>query len=367
MILKNIDILNFKNIGEASIEFSQGVNCLLGLNGMGKSNLLDAIHFLSVTRPMATLPENLLIRHNEEAMLVKGTYITDSNGEDTISCGIQRGKAKRLKRNGKEYRRFSEHIGRYPIVSATPSDIRLVNGSGEERRKLMDMVLSQAQPIYLTSLMRYNKALESRNKMLRAGIRDSILYDSVETVMCEAASLIHSIRREWTQSLAPAMQEIYRRLSGSQEETYIAYSSKLNEQGMKELLDSQRAKDTVLGFTSAGVHRDDIEATLDGYPLRRIGSQGQLKTFTIALRFAIFHYIRETSGAMPILLLDDIFDKLDASRVENIMTEVTVPDRFGQIFLTDTNRKHLDDIMLGINGDKTLLNVQAGVFTPINA
>lgn len=183
--------------------------------------------------------------------------------------------------------------------------------------------------------------------------------------MEETGSIIHKARKEWVETLAPIVSEIYERISGGHEKTEIKYKSKLNDSSMKEVLDSHRAKDHVLGFTSAGVHRDDIESSLDGYSLRALGSQGQLKTFAVALRLAIFRYLKQQKNVTPLLLLDDIFDKLDASRVENIMKEVTKTDEFGQIFITDTNRKHLDDILSGITGPKTLINVSEGEFTPV--
>ena len=336
------------------------------MNGMGKSNLLEAIHFLSMARPMTSLPDNALIRHGEDMLIVKGEYLADSGTSDIIACGITRGKGKNLKRNGKEYKRFSEHIGRYPIVTVTPGDSQLVNGPGEDRRKLMDMVISQAHPEYLAQLIRYNRALESRNRMLRAGVRDSLLYESVETGLEDAAALIHSTRREWVKTIAPKVEDCYSRLAGEREKVEIAYSSQLTGTSMKELLAERRPKDTILGYTSAGTHRDDIDAKLDGYSLRRLGSQGQVKSFTVALRLAIFDYLKEASGTTPLLLLDDIFDKLDASRVENIMHEVTANQTFGQIFITDTNRKHLDDILAGMEGPCSMLNVENGVFTTLN-
>ena len=365
MTLDSIDILNFKNIASADIRFSPGVNCLLGMNGMGKSNLLEAIHFLSMARPMTPLPDSALVRHGEEMMLVKGEFSPDSGGTDVIACGLAKGKGKSLKRNGKEYRRISEHIGRYPLVTVTPGDSQIVSGPGEERRKLMDMVISQARPEYLTQLIRYTKALESRNRMLRAGVRDALLFESIEAGMEEAAATIHDIRADWVKRIAPKVEECYARLSGQREATAIAYRSQLDGTTLRDLLNSRRHKDAVLGFTSAGLHRDDLEASLDGYSLRRLGSQGQVKTFTVALRLAIFDYLKETSGITPLLLLDDIFDKLDSARVESIMHEVTTSATFGQIFITDTNRKHLDDIIAGMEGPRSLINVADGVFTPI--
>lgn len=366
MILKQIDILNYKNIGETILEFSPGVNCLLGMNGMGKSNLLDAIHLLSMARPITSLPDSALVKHNQDMMLVKGVFHTDAGSDDTISCGIAKGKRKSLKRNGKEYSRFSEHIGNYPVVVSTPDDTRIVTGGGEERRKLIDMVISQANGTYLSSLIRYNRALDSRNKMLRAGVKDSLLYESIEKNMAEAAALIYETRKEWTREIAPILEEIYGRISGNREKIEISYKSQLTGTNLQNLLDSRRQKDQILGFTSAGIHRDDIEATLNGHSLKALGSQGQLKTFAVALRLAIFRYLKNKKGTTPLLLLDDIFDKLDAERVANIMKEVSGSEEFGQIFITDTNRKHLDDILAGISGEKTLINVEDGVFNPIS-
>lgn len=366
MILKNIDILNFKNIASAEIEFSPGVNCLLGMNGMGKSNLLEAIHFLSMARPMTSLPDNALVRHGQELLLVKGNFITDAALTDTIACGFTKGKPKSLKRNGKEYRRISEHIGRYPVVSVTPDDSEIIRGPGEERRRLMDTVISQAHPDYLAHLIRYTRALENRNKMLRAGVSDPLLFESIETGMEEAASAIHSFRKDWVDSLAPKVEQCYSRLSGSGEQTAIVYSSRLNEAPLRDLLDQSRQRDLMLGYTSTGIHRDDLVTSLDGFSLRKLGSQGQVKTFTIAVKLAVFDYLKEIGGTTPLLLLDDIFDKLDASRVENIMHEVSASDTFGQIFITDTNRKHLDDIIAGIEGPYALMNVDNGNFTPLS-
>lgn len=365
MTLQNIDILNFKNIASASLEFSPGVNCLLGMNGMGKSNLLEAIHFISMARPMTPLPDSALIRHGEELLLVKGTFHTEAGGDDTIACGFSKGKGKSLKRNGKEYRKISEHIGRFPIVSVTPADSQIISGPGEDRRKLMDMVISQANSDYLAHLIRYTRSLESRNRMLRAGVRDALLFESVEAGMEEAAAEIHRVRAEWVKGIAPKVEQTYARLSDGRESTEISYRSQLDGTTMKQLLAERRAKDTILGFTSAGIHRDDLDAKLGGYSLRKLGSQGQVKTFTVALRLAIFDFLKEAKGVTPLLLLDDIFDKLDSQRVESIMHEVTSSDTFGQIFITDTNRKHLDDILAGMEGPRSLMNVADGNFTPL--
>lgn len=363
MRIESLDIINFKNIEEASLEFSSGVNCLLGMNGMGKSNLLEAIHFLCLARPMQSLPESALPRHGSEMMMVKGSFVMDADVTENVSCGIIKGKGKTLKCNGKEYQRISEHIGRFPIVTVTPADHSIVSGAAEERRKLMDMVISQADKTYLSHLIRYNRSLDSRNRMLRAGVKDKLLYESVETSMEESANFIHSTRKKWVSEILPVFRARYSEISGDAEKASIRYSSVLNEESLRSVLDRTRAKDQVLGYTSRGVHRDDLLTGLGEYSMRRLGSQGQVKTFTIALRLAIFSYLHKVSGLTPILLLDDIFDKLDSSRVSRIMEMVSGGEGFGQIFITDTNREHLDEILGAIHGESRLFTVKDGSFS----
>ena len=366
MILRNLEILNFKNIAEAKMEFSPGVNCLIGLNGMGKSNLLEAIHFLSMARPMTSIPESALITHGAEMLMVKGRYGMDSGAEESVSCGRARGKGKTLRRNDKEYRRISEHIGKFPIVSVTPADSEIVTGSSETRRRLIDMVISQASPGYLSHLIRYGRGLDSRNKMLRAGVNDRLLYESIETAMADAASHIHAARKEWTEEILPSFAAYYSKISGDAETASLSYRSVLNDRDLREVFDAERNRDLTLGFTSAGIHRDDITTRLGDYSMRRLGSQGQVKSFTIALRLAIYDYLRRAGGITPILLLDDIFDKLDASRVGNIMEAVSSTDNFGQIFITDTNREHLDETIAGIHSESRIFEVSAGKFEIIS-
>lgn len=363
MTIEKIDILNFKNIPEAQLEFSSGVNCLLGSNGMGKSNLLEAIHFLCMARPMASIPEAGLLRHGEELMSVKGAFLMDNSSAEKVNIGIVKGKGKSLKRNGKEYDRISNHIGRFPIVTVTPSDTELVRGPAQERRRMTDMVISQANASYLSELIRYNRALETRNSMLRAGNSDPLLFESVENGMAEAASLVSEERRKWVEMISPLVSTIYAEIAGNDESLKIGYKSSLNEHSMQELFERNRAKDAALGYTSAGIHRDDITAELNGFSLKSYGSQGQVKTFTIAMRLAIFNYLKQTGGETPLLLLDDIFDKLDSLRVGRIMNLVSHSGDFGQIFITDTNREHLDETLASLTGSKQLIEVSQGSFS----
>ncbi len=363
MILRDLSVTNFKNIPECRLEFSGKVNCLLGDNGMGKSNLLDAIYFLSFCKSFSGVNDRLLLRRGEDFAILRGHYERKGVDEELL-MGFSAGRRKSLKRGGKEYSRLSAHIGSFPLVMVAPQDIDLIRESGEERRRWMDMVISQSDAQYLDHLIRYGKALEQRNRLLREGAVDHNLYGAVELMMEMSADYIHSVRSRWVEELTGIFDRYYNAVSGGQEHVALSYQSHLNEPAVTlgTLLDRERRHDEIVRHTSAGIHRDDIEMTLDGMPMRRTGSQGQCKTFTIALRLAQYDFLRRTTGMKPILLLDDIFDKLDATRVERIMTLVTA-DEFGQIFVTDTNRTHLDEIMSRTGGDYRLWRVKNGTFT----
>ena len=343
MILQNVSILNYKNIGEASMSFSPKVNCFTGRNGMGKTNILDAIYFLSFCKSFSSQPDGMVIRHGEDMLLLQGHYQRRGEQED-VSCGIQRGKRKVVKRNGKEYKRLSAHIGLLPVVMVSPLDWDLVRGGSEERRRLVDQIISQSDHQYLDSLIRYTRALENRNAMLRNGVADAILFESVEASMVAAAADIYAKRRQWIADFAPIFHRYYSLISGGSETVELHYQSQLDGNSMLEILNANRQRDLAAGYTTAGVHRDDIELMLAGYPMRKLGSQGQCKTYTIALRLAQFDFLKSHSGTTPLLLLDDIFDKLDASRVANIISVVSM-DSFGQIFITDTDRTYLDEMI----------------------
>lgn len=366
MRLCQLTLNNFKNITEARLELSGKVNCFLGNNGMGKSNLLDAIYVLSFCKSFSGVNDTMLVQRGQDWTMAKGRYMR-KDIEEELSLGLSAGKRKSLKRGGKEYPRLSEHIGAFPLVMVAPQDIDLIRGSGEERRRWMDMVISQSDPRYLDSLIRYNKGLEQRNRLLRDGIVDGALYSAVETMMDINAGYIHKARAEWVEKLTGLFTRYYPAIAGEDTETpTLRYESHLLRHGatMLSLFDEARRHDEIVKHTSVGIHRDDIEMQLDSMPMRRTGSQGQCKTFTIALRLAQYDFLREASGMRPLLLLDDVFDKLDAGRVERIMSLVTGDD-FGQIFLTDTNRGHLDEIVSRTGGDYRLWSVDNGVFSQL--
>lgn len=380
MILSRIQLTNFKNIAEAQLTLSPKLNCFLGNNGMGKSNMMDAIHYLSFCKSFTGAPDKLLVRRGEQFALLKAHYLRRGSDEE-VSIGFAEGRRKSVRRGGKEYRRITEHIGNFPSVLIAPSDMDLVNGSGEDRRRFIDMAISQGDVRYLDMLVRYNAALTQRNSMLRSQqYTDSALYAAVETVMDSAATYITAKRRAFIDRLRDIHARYYRAIAGDSaaEETGLAYAdalsgdtaagiSGLDASGpgwLSTLFEASRERDTLLRHTTVGPHRDDIVFTLDGMPLRRTGSQGQQKTFTIALRLAQYEFLSKITGLKPLLLLDDIFDKLDARRVEAIIA-VVAGDTFGQIFITDTNRRHLDDIVTHMPHEHALWLVDNGIFTPL--
>ena len=363
MRLDSLSLTNFKNIAEARLEFSPKINCFLGNNGMGKSNLLDAIFYLSFCRSFSGVTDAMLLRRGEDFAMAQATYLRRGIDEQ-LSLGITPGRRKSLKRQGKEYQRLSAHIGAFPLVISSPQDVDIIRGASDERRRLMDMVISQTDPHYLDALIRYGRALDQRNKMLRDGITDASLYAAVEMQMDMAAMSIHSVREEWVGRLTGIFSRYYNAIAGTGEQVSLAYQSSLNAPGstLCSLLEASRRRDEAVRHTSVGPHRDDLDMLIDGMPMRRAASQGQCKTYAIALRLAQYDFLRDTGSMHPLLLLDDIFDKLDATRVERIM-ELVTGEGFGQIFITDTNRTHLDEIMSRTGGDYALWHVDSGTFS----
>ena len=362
MVLNSLSIMNYKNITEASLEFSSKVNCLLGNNGMGKTNILDAIYYLSFCKSSTGRTDANTVRYGEEFMLLQGRY-TRRGEEENISCALQRDKRKVVKRNGKEYRKLSEHIGLLPIVMVSPMDWNLIAGGSEERRRLIDQIISQGDRNYLHQLVRYSKAIDQRNAMLKQGASDPLLYESVDTLLCSAADAICKARRQWIERFTPVFMRYYDAIGGQNETVRLDYRSELSSHSMAEILRDNFRRDMVLGFTSQGIHRDDIELMLGDALMRKTGSQGQCKTYTIALRLAQFDFLKQETGITPLLLLDDIFDKLDSCRVANIMRIVS--DRaFGQIFISDTNREHLDETIRTIGSDYRIFLVENGRCKP---
>ena len=367
MILKTLSLTNFKNIAQTSLNFSPNINGLLGRNGMGKSNLLDAIYFLSLCKSFSGLTDEQLIRNGEAFAMLRGLYLRRGIDEE-LTLGMAKGKRKQLRRGGKEYRRLSEHIGNFPVVLVAPRDMELIGGSSEERRKFVDIIISQSDPVYLDRLIRYAALVQQRNRLLRDKADNPDLYASIELPLAAAADYITRSRARMIERFRPIFAKLYREISGTDETPSISYSSKMNDTGLplEHLLAESRPKDLILGHTTVGPHRDDILLTLDGMPAKTTASQGQSKTFTIAMRLSQYEFLHEAAGMKPLLLLDDIFDKLDASRVANIV-DIVSRDMFGQIFITDTNRDHLDSIMSRSAVDYRLWEVADGHFSELKS
>jgi DNA replication and repair protein RecF len=365
MILQKISIVNYKNIREASLELSPKINCLIGHNGAGKTNLLDAIYFLSFCRSAFYHQDSLAITHGQEFFVLEGEYSDDTDNANVdvekIYCGLKRGTKKRFKRNGKEYKRLSQHIGLIPVIMVSPSDSILVEGGSEERRRLMDMVIAQYNPLYIDDLANYNKALQQRNALLKQEQEpDDSLMEILEMQMAETGERIYTQRQQYVEQMSPVLSEIYRKISGDKETVELNYVSHCQRGPLFDVISRDRYKDRAVGYSLHGIHRDDLEMHINGYPIRREGSQGQTKSFVIALKIAQFDFLRRThSNTTPLLLLDDVFDKLDASRVERII-DMVAGEGYGQIFITDTNRDHLDKILQRSEGDYKIFDVEDG-------
>ena len=361
MILKKLSILNYKNIREAELLLSPKMNCFIGHNGVGKTNLLDAVYFLSFCHSAGSAIDSLVIRHDEGFFMLDGTYENASGDEESIYCGMKRGTKKHFKRNKKEYKRLSEHIGLIPLVMVSPADAYLIEGASEERRRLMDVVISQYDRTYIDRLNRYNKALQQRNILLKQEEEpDPELMLIWEEQMAREGEAIYKSREAFVSDLTPIFQHIYASISDGREDVSLTYQSHCQRGPLLEVITRDRLKDRAVGYSLHGIHRDDLEMTLGGYPIKREGSQGQNKTFVIALKLAQFSFLKQAgTQAVPLLLLDDIFDKLDARRVEQIVTLVS-GEEYGQIFITDTNRDHLDQILQGSRLDYKIFEVDDG-------
>lgn len=363
MILKKLSILNYKNILQAEVDFSPKVNCFFGNNGMGKTNLLDAIHYLSFCKSHVNTPDSQIIHSDQELCVIQGTYDYEGREED-IFCAMRRRQRKQFKRNKKEYDKLSEHIGLLPLVMVSPADSDLIRGGSEERRRFLDVIISQQDKPYLHALIQYNKALQQRNTLLKEQSTDDSLYEVLEMQLSRYGQMVYEKRRLLIEDFTPIFNEYYQTICRSTEQVGLHYISPLENLDLAEILAKNRERDRILGYTSSGIHKDEMEMTLNGALIRRVGSQGQNKTYLIALKLAQFVFLARKGRTTPILLLDDIFDKLDAARVEEIIKLVN-SQSFGQIFITDTNRKYLDEILATMGNTYTLFRVEQGEVQPL--
>lgn len=358
MYLKKLVLINFKNIAQAEITLSERLNCFVGDNGAGKTNVLDAVYYLSMSKSALSMTDGQSVRHGEDFFVVEGTYAGDSGLSDTVNCSFLRRSGKALKLNGKEYDRMADHVGRFPVVMVSPQDSVLITDAAEERRRYLNAFLSQLDRDYLASLMRYNAVLAERNRFLKSSSDEQML-QIYDMQLADHAARIYERRRDIIERMRPLVAEFYRQLSGDREQVEIEYRSELASASMGELLLASRERDIVNGFTTSGVHRDDMSLRIGGYPLRKYGSQGQQKSFLMSLKLAQYRILTEVCGERPLLLLDDLFDKLDTSRVENLLTLVAGDD-FGQIFITDCNRSRLETILSRAGEKYALFMVEGG-------
>lgn len=364
MVLKKISIINYRNIREATLTFSPKMNCLIGHNGEGKTNFLDAVYYLSFCRSAFNPIDSQVIMHDQDFFMLEGVYENDNGDESSVYCGMKRGAKKHFKLDKKEYRRLSQHIGLIPLIFISPSDHSLIDGGSEERRHLLDVVISQYDRTYIDALSRYNKALQQRNALLKMEAEpDPALMEIWEQEMAQQGEMLYQKRDRFVRELVPVFQRIYQAISERKETVSLNYVSHCQRGPLLEVIQRDRMKDRTVGYSLHGVHRDDLGMLLDDYPMKREGSQGQNKTFVLALKLAQFDFLKRTnSSTTPLLLLDDIFDKLDAHRVEQIV-HLVAGENFGQIFITDTNREHLDKILQNSDSDYKLFSVEGGRIT----
>lgn len=359
MRLNSLSILNYKNIREAELVFSPKINCFIGNNGMGKTNLLDAIYFLSFCKSHSNSIDSQNILHNSEFFMLQGKYEIDDSIEE-IYCGMKARQKKQFKRNKKEYERLSEHIGLLPLVLVSPDDAMLISEGSDERRKFVDGVISQYNKSYLNQLLQYNNALKQRNALLKIETAvDSSLLDIWEEQMALYGNYIYEQRKKFIDEFIPIFQDYYRYISNGNEQISLSYKSQHDEHDIKARMMATRDRDRMLGYSTQGIHKDELEMMLDNFPIKRVGSQGQNKTYLISLKLAQFNFLKRTHKLSPLLLLDDIFDKLDSNRVSKIV-ELVSSETFGQIFITDTNREHLDLMLRELAQDATIFIVEDG-------
>ncbi len=346
-LLSSLSLINFKNYEQADFQFCPKINCLVGNNGTGKTNVLDAIYYLSMCKSCFNATDTQNIRYDQDFFVIQGAYHRKGSSQN-IYCGVKTGQKKVFRRNKKDYDRLSEHIGLIPVVMITPANDHLIIGRSEERRKFMNEVISQYDRNYLHAMVNYNRALEQRNALLKRFAQsrtfDAEMLEIWNEQLVASGNQIYEYRTTFCRELVPLFQQYYQEISGGNEKVELIYHSPLQEKDFATLLRESTDKDRLLQFTTTGVHKDDLLLQMNSHPIKKNGSQGQQKTFLVALKLANFSYIHQHCDIKPILLLDDIFDKFDAQRVHH-MIQLVASDRFGQIFITDTQRGHIKGIL----------------------
>src|SRR5471030_2247007 len=362
MYLQQLSVINFKNYAEAGLTFSEGVNVFTGNNGAGKTNLLDAIHYLSLCKSYFNPIDSQQIKQGADFFMVNGVFEKD-NEKEVIACGVKRNQKKQFKRNKKEYQRLADHIGLFPLVMVSPYDISIITEGSEERRKFIDNVISQTDNSYLDELIIYNKVLLNRNALLKliadTGRYDPNLLEVLDEQLTVSGNRIFEKRKAFMKSFTEIFNNHYRFLSEDAEKVELIYESQLFQGSFEVLLKKNVEKDRALERTSAGVHKDELVFAIHGMPMKKFGSQGQQKSFLIALKLAQYSFLNQQKGFKPILLLDDIFDKLDDNRVTKLMQMIS-NHNFGQVFITDTNNDRVKSIFKNIGVEIMLFKVNEG-------
>lgn len=363
-ILEKIIISDFRNIRLQELEFSPNINCISGNNGEGKTNLLDAVYYLSMTKSAFSSSDRFTFRHGTDEFSVSGTYRMENGLSSRFSLRLTAKGEKKIRRDDKPYNKVSEHVGVLPVVMVSPADISMISESGDERRRFVNAVLSQMDREYMTALQQYNRLLLQRNRMLKEQNPEKALLEVFDIRMAALAEPVYQARKRFVEELKPLVSEYYRAVSGGTEEIGIEYETDLDKASLDMLLESSFEKDRIFRYTTVGVQRDDFIFTMNGHPIRRCGSQGQQKSFLVSLKFAQYEIMKRNYGFAPILLLDDVFDKLDMTRISNLLQMVSGND-FGQIFITDSNKVRMAGIVDGLTQDRAYFETSSGTFTKI--
>lgn len=368
MQLNRLSIINYKNLAQVDLELSPKINGFIGNNGMGKTNVLDAIYYLSFCKSATNVLDASNISHDADFFLLQGRYHSDDSSPLSVSCGLKRGGRKKIKCDEKDCRKISEHVGRIPLVLLSPADSQLVSGGSEERRRFMDTVISQYNRPYLAHIIHYDRTLKQRNSLLKKeDDLDPGVLTVLEGMMAADAAVIYDARRQFIDDFLPIFKMLHRQLCPAEEDVDVKYITHGTRGDLAGLLESWRNRERIVGYTLHGPHKDDLDLLMNGYSIKREGSQGQTKTFFIAMKLAQFVFLKKRAHcSTPILLLDDIFDKLDAERVSRIVDYVNGDD-FGQIFITDTNRDHLDSILSHSDKSYKLFHVSQGAVDEVSA
>jgi DNA replication and repair protein RecF len=362
MYLQQLSVINFKNYAQAELSLSEGVNAFMGNNGAGKTNLLDAIHYLSLCKSYFNPIDSQQIKQGADFFIITGSFNRDDK-QEAIACSVKRNQKKQFKRNKKDYQRLADHIGLLPLVMISPYDISIIIEGSEERRKFIDNVISQTDNQYLDELIAYNKVLINRNALLKTiastGRYDPGLLEVLNEQLVASGKRIFEKRKAFMEEFTAIFNQHYQYISGDAELVSLNYESQLLQDDLADLLKKNIEKDRALERTTSGIHRDDLQFSIHGMPMKKFGSQGQQKSFLIALKLAQYSFLTQKKGFKPLLLLDDIFDKLDDLRVTKLMQMVS-NNNFGQVFITDTSTSRVENIFRDINVPVKLFTVKEG-------